>query len=58
MSRYLPTDKTPNPKYWPVCDSCNVPYVLRLCYLLSDEREWLWQRDCKHKTAGAHVGSS
>lgn len=45
---------------WPVCEEpeCETPYVLRRCLAMNGNEwkmEWLWQRDCKHKKAGARV---
>lgn len=32
------------------CTVCNAPYVLRFSLRISAGAEWLYQRDCKHKT--------
>lgn len=43
----------PDPKVYPACSACNVPYVLRLAISISQGECWAWFRDCKHKTAPA-----
>jgi hypothetical protein len=46
----------PNPQAWPQCPTCHHPYVLRRTMVfLTDkpcklEDQWVWQRDCKHRT--------
>lgn len=32
------------------CTVCDVPYVLRFSLRMTAPAEWLYQRDCKHKT--------
>lgn len=32
------------------CTVCDVPYVLRFSVRWSAPAEWLYQKDCKHKT--------
>lgn len=32
------------------CTRCDVPYVLRFSLRLNGPAEWLYQRDCSHKT--------
>jgi hypothetical protein len=41
----------PNPVAWPKCSQCDVAFVLRRMLSLSQGWLWLWQRDCKHKSA-------
>lgn len=44
----------PNPRAWPACSECDVPWVLRrgMTFSATDlAYRWLWQRDCKHKKA-------
>lgn len=43
---------TPNEviKVWPGCPTCETAWVLRRCMLLDGTHEWLYQRDCKHKS--------
>lgn len=52
----------PEVRAYPVCDAldCDTPYVLRRCWTFGAEtqEQWLWQRDCKHKKAGARVEST
>lgn len=34
----------------PLCPTCATPFVLRVAFTFGDgKREWLYQRDCKHK---------
>lgn len=40
---------------YPVCETCHEAWVLRLAMRLDGTEEWIWQRDCKHKRAGALV---
>lgn len=37
---------------WPECETCNVPYAYRRCWtpMGPEPHQWLWTRDCKHKT--------
>lgn len=37
------------------CTVCDVPYVLRFSLRMTPPAEWLYQKDCKHKT-GLPVG--
>ena len=47
-------DPTSGPLVYPICSVCECPYVLRRCFIFGRGAiEWLWQRDCKHKTAPA-----
>lgn len=46
----------PMVKAYPLCSECQVPWVLRRCYSIrSGKSMWLWQRDCKHRSALAAV---
>ena len=38
------------------CTVCDAPYVLRYALPFEAPAEWIYQRDCKHKT-GAPTGS-
>lgn len=44
-SRY---DPEAGPLHYPICSECESPYLLRKTIVPGD---WLWFRDCKHKTA-------
>jgi hypothetical protein len=48
----------PQPVIYPVCSTCEAPYVLRRAYSLSKGMMWVWQRDCKHKTADGRIHDS
>lgn len=51
------TSLTPQPLAYPACGTCKTPFVLRRMVFVftsngkPDRPEWLFQRDCKHKTA-------
>lgn len=38
------------------CTVCKAPYVLRYCLRMTAPAEWLYQRDCSHKS-GLPVGT-
>lgn len=45
------TEVMPRIEVWPACPTCEAAYVLRRSISVSTGRwEWLWQRDCKHKS--------
>lgn len=41
----------PTPTVWPKCSQCDVACVLRRMLSFTEGWIWVWQRDCKHKTA-------
>lgn len=50
------SDPNPNPLIWPKCSNCGVAFVLRRVMRIAfGDWVWLWQRDCKHKTAEAVI---
>lgn len=57
------SDLNPQPRAWPCCSTCNTAYVLRraLVFAVAKSKrstlasEWIWQRDCKHRTSAAKV---
>mgnify|MGYP001590979632 CR=1 FL=1 len=53
-------DPNLNPLIWPVCNVCDVPYVLRRSLSLSKGYGWFWLNDCAKprstcKSAGASM---
>ena len=37
----------PQPPFWPVCEVCTVPYVLRRSWsFTTGDYSWAWMRDC------------
>lgn len=50
-----------NPKEYPVCSECNIPWVVRLAIVLVDGKwrdEWVFQRDCKHKETPPRISTA
>lgn len=55
----------PQPQVFPICSACDTAYVLRraICLSTGDTNplshrigeQWVWQRDCKHKTTEARI---
>lgn len=51
----------PQPRVYPACSTCATPYVLRRAFTFATnggcprDFEWVYQRDCKHRTVAAAV---
>jgi len=52
----LYSDPHPTIPAYPVCPTCDMAFILRRCYSLSEHAwTWLWQRDCKHRDVAPEV---
>jgi hypothetical protein len=62
------SDLNPQPRAWPCCALCHMPFVLRRSIVFSAVKsapkrhtltmEWCWQRDCKHRKSGVESAGS
>jgi hypothetical protein len=47
--KYLLTEVQPDPKVWPVCGTCDTPFVLKRAFQFGEsdlKGGWFWTKDC------------